>query len=50
MNGSAVVQKDIPDNNKVRIDVQSYREGVYSYEIRGKAGVLFKEKVVIERP
>jgi hypothetical protein len=49
LNGKEVIKKKI-NNNRLRIDVQSYTDGMYIYVIRNnKNEVLFKDKVMFKK-
>ncbi|WP_190277322.1 T9SS type A sorting domain-containing protein [Taibaiella lutea] len=49
MSGREVFNKEITDNNKLRVDIQPYLNGIYIYEIRSNDKSLFKDKVVIKK-
>ncbi len=47
-NGKEVIRKDLLED-KVRLDIRAYTDGVYIYEIRDQRHTLYKNKVIIEK-
>jgi hypothetical protein len=46
--GKEIARKEIAENGRLQLSVQSYPAGAYVYEIRSRSRVLYKGKVIVK--